>query len=46
MLLEEIGVTSRKISQFKRKGIESVEDLLCYLSRKYIDSSVITGILP
>lgn len=46
MLLQEIGVSSRKEAQFKKKGINSVEDLMLYLPYKYIDGSSVTGLLP
>lgn len=46
MLLQEIGVTARKESQFKEKHIFSVEDLMLYLPYKYIDGTSVTGLLP
>lgn len=37
MLLEDIGVTARKLPQFNSKKIYSVEDLLKFVPRKYYD---------
>lgn len=46
MDLSEINVTPRKLPQFKKKNIFSVEDLLHYLPTKYHDCTRETGILP
>lgn len=40
--LTEIGVQQKKASQFERAGIRSVEDLLRFFPKKYIDYSHIT----
>ena len=37
MDLKEINITDKKIKQFESKGISTVEDLLRYFPRKYID---------
>lgn len=37
MNLELIGINKGKITQFNRKGIETVEDLVKFLPRKYYD---------
>lgn len=37
MDLSEINITDKKIKQFESKGITSVEELLRYFPRKYID---------
>lgn len=37
MPLTDIGITPRKASQFARKGIETVTDLLGYYPTKYLD---------
>lgn len=46
MDLSFIGVTTAKKNQFAKRGIESVQDLLAYIPRKYNDFSKVTGILP
>lgn len=46
MELSHLGVTPRKERQFRKRGIESVEDLIEFLPRRYLDCSVETGILP
>ena len=46
MDLEKIDVTSRQAEKFKKKGIETVEDLMQFLPRRYNDFSKETGILP
>lgn len=37
MDLAALGITTRKVAQFKSKGIESAEDLLYFIPRKYND---------
>ena len=37
MDLQEIGVTEKKKKYFERKGVNSVEDLLYFFPRKYVD---------
>lgn len=37
MLLTDLGVTEAKAKQFARKGIYTVEELTCYLPRRYND---------
>lgn len=44
--LYDIGVTKAKVTQFNNKGIYSVEDLLDFLPRKYLDCTKVTGVLP
>ena len=46
MKLEQLGVTPQKETQFKKKGILSVEDLVQYLPIRYNDFTKETGILP
>ena len=46
MDLSEIGVNPAKKKQFESKGIESVEDLISLVPRRYKDLSKLTGILP
>ncbi len=44
--MKRLNVTPTKAEQFAKKGIESVEDLVEYLPRKYNDFTKETGILP
>ena len=44
MELAALGVTNAKKNQFKRKKIESVEDLIKFFPRKYLDFSQETGL--
>lgn len=44
MKLESINVAGAKLNQFKKKGIETVEDLLNFLPRSYKDFRKLTGI--
>lgn len=37
MKLENLGLTTAKVNQLKNKGIESVEELVNFLPRKYLD---------
>lgn len=37
MRIETLGLTTAKVNQFKNKGIETVEDLVGYMPRKYLD---------
>lgn len=46
MFLNFLDVSDSKIKQFNAKKIYSVEDLLYFLPRKYIDCTTETGILP
>lgn len=45
MNLNEIGVLPAKEKQFKKKGIETVEDLIGFFPRKYFDFTKETGLL-
>lgn len=44
MLLEKIGVSPQKEKQFNQKGIDSVEKLLRFYPRNYIDCTAETGL--
>lgn len=44
MELEDLGVIKSKRNQFEKKGIASVEDLLNYLPKSYLDWRELTGI--
>lgn len=46
MLLEALNIQSNKRKQLKKKGMETVEDLLWFFPRKYNDFRFDTGILP
>ena len=46
MQLNSLNVTSAKQTQFEKKGIYSVEDLVRYLPRKYKDFTKETGLQP
>lgn len=45
MDLTQLQIPENKINQFRRAGIEQVEDLMYYFPRKYINRSTITGLL-
>ena len=40
MKLENLGLSTAKVNQLKNKGIESVEELVNFLPRKYMDFTV------
>ena len=44
MELSTLGITPAKSNQFNTKGIDSVEELLQFIPRKYLDFSKETGI--
>lgn len=46
MDLAVLGVTPAKAKQFNKKEIFTVEDLVRYFPRRYIDCTHVTGILP
>ena len=46
MKLSAIGINPQMEKRFAEKGIDSVENLIMYLPRKYYDFSKETGILP
>ena len=46
MKLSELGIVPAKEKQFNSKNIYTVEDLIRYLPRKYMDFTHVTGILP
>ena len=46
MQLSALAIPEGKVKQFNKAGIESVEDLLMFFPRKYIDRTQLTAILP
>ena len=46
MNVKELKITDKKVRQFEKVGITTVEDLLTFFPRKYVDRREPTGILP
>lgn len=43
-LLQSLGISEKKIKQFKKKNIESLDDLLMYFPKHYYDYTHFTGL--